>query len=434
MGESCVTMPAPWLEFRNDKRLLWIAKEWDSYSEKLAEWAMKHLVNRRDVWSQYTISKGEVRVFMLPVAERRKAGTDMVTMDKLKRHFSGKQVGHLIGLHSISDHATCKWFAIDVDLHDESEINADEIARHNLSAVLEWCARIQADGLDPILMDSNGVGGYHIWTLLDKEYKLADVYDYADSIRADYDEMNLPRKPEIFPPRREVDKDSLPYGLRVPGRHPRRLLYNRIYNFDPLGEMQWLEGGEAIEAMLASRPGPLPKVAAKKPSPKPGLRDVAPKPVRKPKTKKTRVCVDLDGVLAEYHGWDGPDIIGQPLPGALKFAKSIAKTADIIVFTSRCSDDHFDSDGSRSSPGQMRIKVIDWLERHGFPFADVYIGQGKPRAAAFIDDRAITCKPQDDPESYANAEAALKALLKRKPAAAKVKEPKFNVRRGKVEK
>ena len=71
-------------------------------------------------------------------------------------------------------------------------------------------------------LDSNGVGGYHVWTLLDKEYPLADVYDYANEMRSDYLDFGLIKKPEIFPPRREVDPDSLPYTLRLPGRHPRR--------------------------------------------------------------------------------------------------------------------------------------------------------------------------------------------------------------------
>ena len=425
-------MAVPWLEFQNDKHMLWIAKEWDSYAPELAEWAMERLVNRRDVWSQYTMSKGEIRVYMLPVPELRKLGTDMVTIDKLKRHFSGKQVQHLIGLHSISDHSTAKWFAVDVDLHDEKAINAGELARSNFNAAIEWATRLQADGFDPWVMDSNGVGGYHVWTLLDKEHPLADVYDYANELRSDYADFGLLKKPEIFPPRREVDKDSLPYTLRLPGRHPRRAHYNRLWNFDPLGETQWLEGGEAIETLIATRPAPLPKRMRKRPA---KMREVAPKPVKNiPKTKKLRVCLDLDGVLAEYHGWEGADHIGPPLPGALKFAKSVAKLADIVIFTGRCSEEPGDRDVVQStSPGQMRIKVIAWLEKHGFPFADVYIGQGKPRVLAFIDDRAVPCSPQNDPDAYTTAETQLRLLLKRKPDNRTVKEAKFNIRRGKVE-
>src|SRR4051812_20580702 len=114
-------------EFKGDRRLLWIAEEWERHAPELAEWAMERLANRRDVWSQYSLRNGEIRVVMLPIRDKRVKGSEMVTMNKLIRHFSGHSPAGLIGLHSISDHATCKWFAVDVDLHDESVANADEI-------------------------------------------------------------------------------------------------------------------------------------------------------------------------------------------------------------------------------------------------------------------------------------------------------------------
>ncbi|HLA96799.1 MAG TPA: hypothetical protein VK612_13840, partial [Pyrinomonadaceae bacterium] len=140
-------MAAPFAEFTGNKRILWIAQEWVRYADKLAEWAMERLVNRRDVWSQYTLKDGQIRVVMLPIKERRAAGTDMVTLNKLHRHFSGKSPAHLIGLHSISDHSTCKWFAVDVDLHDESVPNAGEIAEANFNACLEWAERLREQGM-----------------------------------------------------------------------------------------------------------------------------------------------------------------------------------------------------------------------------------------------------------------------------------------------
>ena len=403
-------MAAPFAEFAGNRRLMWIAEEWQRYADELAEWAMERIVNRRDVWSQYTLKAGEISVVMLPIKERRKAGTDMVTLDKLRRHFSGRSPAHLIGLHSISDHSTCKWFAIDIDLHDEKVPNADEIREANFIAAQEWSARLRSAGLDPILMDSNGEGGYHIWTLLDGEYPLADVYDYADSIRADYDELELPRKPEIFPPKRVVKPDDLPYTLRLPGRHHTRHHYTRIWNFDAIGENEWLEGGEAIEYMMAARAGRLPEL----PDRKSEKAAKAAKPAKKPPVRRrARVCVDLDGVLARYDGWEGVEKIGEPLPGALQFAKTLAKSAEIVVFTSRCSQEPREGSSTTTlSPGQLRIYVIDWLEKHGFPFADVYIGQGKPPADAFIDDRAVPCRPQDDEGAYAAALATTKALLK----------------------
>ncbi len=403
-------MPAPFYEFANDKRLLWIAQEWVSYADELAEWAMERLVNRRDVWSQYTIKDGKISVVMLPIAERRKLGTDMVTLNKLQRHFSGKSPAHLIGLHSISDHSTAKWFAIDVDLHDPSVPNADEIAAANFEAALEWAERLREMGMDPILFDSNGAGGYHVWVLLDKEYPLAEVYDFADNLRSDWHDLGLERKPEQFPPKRVVAPDDLPYTLRTPGRHHTRHHYTRVFNFDRIpGENDWFEGGEAIEAMLATRVSKLPKIRGQK---RPEELTLAPQPKGKPPvSQKPRVCVDLDGVLARYDTWKGVDHIGDPVPGALEFAKKLAKVADITVFTSRCAQDILE--GSRISPGQLRIKVIDWLERHKIPFTDVYIGQGKPRAAAFVDDRAVHCDPQNNEEAFKASLAAVKRLVRK---------------------
>ncbi len=303
-------MAAPFSEFVGNRRLLWIAQEWDKNSDQLAEWAMEHLVNRRDVWGQYTMKEGEVGFVTLPIPERRGTGSDMVTMQKLRRHFSGRAVSHLISLHSISDHNTCKWFAVDIDLHDPNVVNADEIAAANLAAALEWARRLREQLFDPCVIDTNGRGGYHLLTLLDHEYPLADVYDYVNELRSDWDKFGLPRKPECFPPRREVAEGHLPYPLRVPGRHHTFPHYSRVWNFDAVGENEWLEGAEAIEALIALRPAEL-KVA-------PSVRKTARTLVKKKKEakRKPRVCVDLDGVLAKYESWRGPDQIGPPLPGA----------------------------------------------------------------------------------------------------------------------
>ncbi len=392
--------------FQKNRRLAWVAEEWQRYADKLAEWAMERLVNRRDVWSQYTLKDGEVRVVMLPIKERRKAGTDMVTLKKLTRHFAGKAVSHLIGLHSISDHRTAKWFTIDIDLHDKTVVNADEIAWANFAAAREWSKRLRNDGFDPILMDSDGAGGFHVWVLLDKEYPLADVYDYVNGVRSDWENFGLPRKPEVFPPKREVEDDDLPYALRLPGRHHTRLHFTRVWNFDSIGENDWLDGGEAIEALLAADPKPLPKTKRKR-------KVVAAPRKAKPKApaRKPRVCLDLDGVLARYEGWNGAENIGPPLPGALDFANSLSKIADIVIFTSRCSPDAVNETGMAVDASRMRIRIIDWLERNKFPFKDVYVGQGKPRAAAFIDDRAIACSPQLDKNAFKVALAKTRLFL-----------------------
>lgn len=413
-------MPAPpFTEFHDNKRLLWIAHEWENHADQLAEWAMNHLVNRRDVWSQYTLRGDKISVVMLPIKERRALGTDMVTLQKLRRHFSGRSRSHLIGLHAISDHNTAKWLAIDVDLHDPSVANADEMAAANLAACLTWANRLREKYfLDPCVMDSSGSGGYHVWVLLDKEYPLADVFEFVSEIRDDWQSFGLPRRPEVFPPKAHVEPGSLPYALRLPGRHHTHHHYTKVWNFDTYGESEWLEGSEAIEALLGMRPAPLPKLKKltqeeEAEKAKNALKIVVPK-------QKPRVCVDLDGVLAKYDKWRGAETIGAPIPGALEFAHELAKVADIIIFTSRCSEDRSrNDDGYALSPAQMRIHIIDWLEKHQFPYTDVFIGQGKPRVAAFIDDRGVACRPQDDKAAFTDALDSVKELIKPKRSRAK---------------
>jgi hypothetical protein len=402
-------MPYTFPEFANNKRLQWIAREWDRYSIDLADWAMERLVNRRDVWGQYTLRDGEVGFITLPGRKQRALGSHMVTLNKLTHHFQAHSTADVISLHSISDHRTAKWFAIDIDLHDESIANADDQAAANLEAGLEWARRLREALFDPLFLDTNGVGGYHLWCLLDDEYPLADVYDYVSNLRSDFASFGLARKPEAFPPKREVEDDSLPYPLRVPGRHPRRPFYSRVRDFYGVSENDWLEGGEAIEAMLNIRPAPLP-VSDK---PKKELKKSTLSVNKGMPRQRPRVCVDLDGVLASYDKWRGLDHIGDPVEGALEFAKALDKKADIVIFTSRCSSERIEEEGSALSAGQLRIRIVEWLEKHGFPYADVYVGQGKPRAVAFIDDRSIACSPQRDPKAFDNALDSLKGLLRR---------------------
>ncbi|MBO0858909.1 MAG: hypothetical protein J2P21_10640 [Chloracidobacterium sp.] len=408
-------MAAPFSEFAGNKRLLWIAHEWEERADELAQWAMERLVNRRDVWSQYTLRGDKIGVVMLPIAERRALGVDMVTLQKLRRHFAGRSRSHLIGLHAFSDHNTAKWFAVDIDLHDKTVANADELAAANLAACLTWAGRLREKYFDPCVIDSNGAGGYHLWTLLDREYPLEDVFQFVSDLRDDWANFGLTRKPEVFPPKGHVEPGHLPYGLRLPGRHHTNHHYSRVWNFDSIGDSEWLEGAEAIEALISLRPAPLPVRPRKKSSKKGADKEETSAPKTADLKQKPRVCVDLDGVLAKYDRWRGAEHIGAPVPGALEFAQELAKFADIIIFSTRCSEDRIHSDGGYSlSPAQMRIHIIDWLEKHKFPYTDVYLGKGKPSVAAFIDDRAVPCSPQKDKEAFENALDSVKSLLKRK--------------------
>jgi hypothetical protein len=126
--------------------------------------------------------------------------------------------------------------------------------------------------------------------------------------------------------------------------------------------------------------------------------------------KKT-VCVDLDGVLADYsEGWQGTDHIGDPIPGAVEFTRKLAATCKIVVFTTRCKADLFGRDASETVEA-LTSKVKAWLDRHGFAYDEIYAGQGKPIAVAYVDDRAVVCRPQVDDDAFGAALLAIQDLI-----------------------
>ena len=89
--------------------------------------------------------------------------------------------------------------------------------------------------------------------------------------------------------------------------------------------------------------------------------------------KKKKVCIDFDGVLAEYHGWEGEHHHGKPLPGVKAFLEKLRMAnIDVIVLTSRESKEH----------------ILAWFKRYGLPIP-VEITNRKIPANAYIDDRAV---------------------------------------------
>lgn len=85
-------------------------------------------------------------------------------------------------------------------------------------------------------------------------------------------------------------------------------------------------------------------------------------------TKKT-ICVDFDGVLNEYNGYEEGNL-GEPLSGSQGFIKELRKKYIVVILTSRPKE-----------------RVINWLRDNGFP--SMRVTNHKVPAVAYIDDRAI---------------------------------------------
>ena len=71
------------------------------------------------------------------------------------------------------------------------------------------------------------------------------------------------------------------------------------------------------------------------------------------------IGVDLDGTLAEYHGWDGGNI-GEPVPVMVGRVKGwLAQGKRVKIFTARANEP------------ELIPPVQDWLEKHGLPRLEV---------------------------------------------------------------
>lgn len=85
------------------------------------------------------------------------------------------------------------------------------------------------------------------------------------------------------------------------------------------------------------------------------------------------VCLDFDGVLADYHGWKDVDTLDLPYPGAKEFMQRAYDAGyRVVIHTTRNVD-----------------RVWSWLGKYNFPVHLVEVTNRKPKALVYIDDRAF---------------------------------------------
>ncbi len=416
-----------------------IGEEWKQRAPELAEWAMQHLVNRKDVWGQYSVLTPAERIkqgrsykaMTLPRKDMR--GEDMVTLDKLTRHFASRHhhKPQIIGLHAKSKQTTSKWLGIDIDCHDSDAVAAEDHARRNLTGALKWWHDFQKMGYDPLLFDSNGAGGYHLWVLFKEPAPTEDVYMLAKSIVTQWESNNLDEEPETFP--KKVKEGSLGSWFRLPGLHHTREHYGKVWSGDDWLEDPWLDGHAAIDAILSVVPGPPPPKAKeqdrtprktrrstlKEPSAreKPSARK---KPLAKSKKASTRknrfkstgkptICVDLDGVLADRTYTKGKTTIGDPIDGAVDFTHELAEFAKILILTSRFSEIKTPQEMEK-----METAIRNWLDKHRFSYDEIWTKSAKPPAQAYIDDHGVYCCPKKEGiGAYKTALSSTRYLLRK---------------------
>lgn len=94
--------------------------------------------------------------------------------------------------------------------------------------------------------------------------------------------------------------------------------------------------------------------------------------------KKGYIGVDLDGTLAEYHGWQGIEHIGDPVSKMLERVKQwIENGQEVRIITARAEN------------GSKAIKYIEeWLEKNGIGGLEI-TNEKTMDMIVLYDDRAV---------------------------------------------
>lgn len=98
-----------------------------------------------------------------------------------------------------------------------------------------------------------------------------------------------------------------------------------------------------------------------------------------------QLAIDFDGVIHKNSkGFYDGTIYDQPVEGTLESIKYLATKYDIIIFTAKAKPDRPLIDGKNG-----KELVSEWLEKYGLLQYIKSITSEKPRAVAYIDDKAI---------------------------------------------
>ncbi len=106
-----------------------------------------------------------------------------------------------------------------------------------------------------------------------------------------------------------------------------------------------------------------------------------------------RICIDLDGVIAQFkkEGQTYADVA--PVDGAIEKLKSLKENGHyIIIFTAR----HMKTcDGNVGKVNaRISLQTLDWLDRHEVVYDEIFFG--KPWAEVYIDDNAFRFENWND--------------------------------------
>ena len=250
-----------------DSTKIKVKNAWQDQAKKLAEHAVRHLLNRNDGMGAYGDSAPYTRKITQEISEARTEEIQRLIVS----HFAGRKIG---GIHTNSAFdADGKWTArfgcIDLDLKAEHPYKEMRRQRNHEFAVMVQ-HRLAALGIQSVVEDSNGRGGYHIWFWLTGPIDVARLYAFLQSLVADAEEHGFERQfqrvdadgnglihpngkpnygsdlPETFPKQDTPTGEGFGNWMRLPGKHHTYDHWSRIW-----GDGEWLTIEDSVDAWLS---------------------------------------------------------------------------------------------------------------------------------------------------------------------------------------
>lgn len=223
--------------------------EWADRSEALAEWTLGRLVNRTDAYGYY-----------LPPEKRRNGQKVSTVKSPLSYkvalgHYRSLNPGGQIGVHAIvrdeaggpGEAAACwsRFLAIDIDLHEDGSGDA----QINFRFAQDIHGEAVAAGFSPLLLDSNGAGGFHVLVIFDGPAPSAKVHAFGKWLIRNWKAAGLAKEPEVFPKQPSIEAGKFGNLLRLPGRHHTRPYHTRVWNATA---RVFVEGAEAVQEIIGT--------------------------------------------------------------------------------------------------------------------------------------------------------------------------------------
>ena len=203
-----------------------VREAWAKHAAELTRWAYECLYARDSAYPAWVKESGDWRC----------VHTD-VTEDVFRNHFHGTTA---IGTYTLGRDSKCLYVGWDIDHHDGDPGDPEANCRY-ARLLCRWLVRM---GANPLLEDSNGSGGYHVWLRFAERIPGPVAHSVAKWLvrhcPAGIHAEAFPKQPSLNETRR--------YGnqMRLPGKHHKHDHWSRFFD----GE-KWLEGEDAVRHLLA---------------------------------------------------------------------------------------------------------------------------------------------------------------------------------------